>query len=500
LTAGDGTDTRVAVIGSGFGGIGTAIRLMREGIDDFVLLERADEVGGTWRDNTYPGCECDVQSHLYSFSFAPNPAWSRSFSPQPEIQAYLRRCAREFGVLPHVRFGHEVLGATWEADARRWRIETSQGSLTARVLVMASGALSDPLIPDLPGLNTFHGPAFHSSRWDHGFDPRGKRVAVIGTGASAIQFVPHLQQQVETLYLFQRTPPWILPRQQHQVGPRTHRLYRRFPALQRAARASIYLAREAAVVLFRRPGAMRLAEHAARRHLRRSIADPALRRKLTPDWRMGCKRILLSNDYFPAVAQPNVEVVTERIARVRPRSIVTADGVEREVDAIVFGTGFKPTDPPLAPHIRGRGGRSLAEAWAGSPRAHLGTTVAGFPNLFLLMGPNTGLGHTSVIYMIEAQVEHLVAALRHLELRGAAALEPRAQAQEAFVAAIDRRMEGTVWTSRGCRSWYLDRTGRNSALWPDFTWRFRRRVARLDPAEYVLDATPAPEPATAGAW
>ena len=493
-----GEHARVAVIGSGFGGIGTAIRLMQEGIDDFVLLERAENVGGTWRDNTYPGCECDVQSHLYSFSFAPNPGWTRSFSPQPEIQAYLERCARDYGVLPHVRFGHEVLGAAWDAGAALWRIDTSRGPFTARVLVMASGALSDPLIPHLPGLGTFQGRAFHSARWDHAFDLAGKRVAVVGTGASAIQFVPAIQPIVQQLYLFQRTPPWIIPRQQRVLGPRKHRLYRRFPALQRAVRGAIYLSREAFVLGFRRPGVMRLAEAVARRHLEKSIADPALRAKLTPSWRIGCKRILLSNDYLPALAQPNVEVVTEGIAEVRARSVVSADGVEREVDAIVFGTGFVPTDPPLAPHVRGRGGRSLAEAWAGSPRAHVGTTVAGFPNLFMLMGPNTGTGHTSVVYVIEAQIEHLLAALRHLDATGAAALEPREEAQEAFVAALDRRMEGTVWTSGGCNSWYLDRTGRNSALWPDFTWRFRRRVARLDPAEYVT-VDPAPVPAMAGA-
>jgi len=492
-----GEHARVAVIGSGFGGIGTAIRLMQEGIDDFVLLERAEAVGGTWRDNTYPGCECDVQSHLYSFSFAPNPEWTRSFSPQPEIQAYLERCAEEFGVLPHVRFGHEVRGAAWDAEASLWRIDTSRCAFTAQVLVMASGALSDPLIPELPGLGTFRGRAFHSARWDHTFDLSGRRVAVVGTGASAIQFVPAIQPIVEKLYLFQRTPPWIIPRQQRVLGPRKHRLYRRFPALQRAVRGAIYLSREAFVLGFRRPGVMRLAETVARRHLEKSIADPALRAKLTPSWRIGCKRILLSNDYLPALAKPNVEVVTEGIAEVRPHSVVSADGVEREVDAIVFGTGFVPTDPPLAPHIRGRGGRSLAEAWAGSPKAHLGTTVAGFPNFFMLMGPNTGTGHTSVVYIIEAQIEHLLAALRHLRSTGAAALEPREEAQEAFVAAIDRRMEGTVWTSGGCRSWYLDGTGRNSALWPDFTWRFRRRVARLDPAEYVTTGR-VPAPAAAG--
>ncbi|MET0397386.1 MAG: NAD(P)/FAD-dependent oxidoreductase, partial [Longimicrobiaceae bacterium] len=480
-----GVHARIAIIGSGFAGLGAAIRLKGEGIDDFVVLERAGDVGGTWRDNSYPGCTCDVQSHLYSFSFAPNPDWTRSYSPQPEIQAYLRRCARDFGVLPHVRFGHEVRAAEWDDAALRWRVDTSAGPVTAHVLVMASGALSDPLVPDLPGLDTFRGAAFHSSRWDHALDLRGRRVAAIGTGASAIQFVPRIQPQVARLYVFQRTPPWILPRHDRALGEREQRLFRRFPAAQRLARGIIYLAREAMVPGFRHPGAMRLAERVALWHLRRSVPDPALRARLTPDWTLGCKRVLISSDYLPALARPNVELVTEGIAEVREASIVTADGVERPTDAIVFGTGFRPTDPPLAPHVRGRGGRTLAEAWSGSPRAFLGTTVAGFPNLFMLLGPNTGLGHTSVVYMIEAQIEHLLAALRHMRRSRVAALEPRAEAQAAFAAEVDGRMRGTVWTSGGCRSWYLDATGRNSTLWPDFTWRFRRRAARLDPADYV---------------
>ncbi|HEX8271690.1 MAG TPA: NAD(P)/FAD-dependent oxidoreductase [Longimicrobiaceae bacterium] len=499
MEAGTGVRTRIAIVGSGFGGLGAAIRLKRDGVHDFVVLERAGDVGGTWRDNTYPGCACDVQSHLYSFSFAPNPDWSRSFSPQPEIQAYLRRCARDFGVLPHVRFHTEVRGAEWDEAAGCWRIDTSAGPLTAQLLVMASGALSDPTIPELPGLDAFQGMAFHSARWDHGAELRGKRVAVIGTGASAVQFVPELQEQAARLHVFQRTPPWILPRRQRWIGDAEHRLFRRFPAAQRLARGVIYLAREAFVLGFRHPGAMRLAQRVALRHLRRSVPDPALRAKLTPDWTLGCKRVLLSNDYLPALARPNVEVVTDAIAEVRERSVVTADGVERPVDAIVFGTGFRPTDPPLAPRVRGRGRITLTEAWAGSPRAFLGTTVAGFPNLFMLPGPNTGLGHTSVVYMIEAQIEHLLSAVRHMRRHRLAALEPRPEAQAAFVAEVDGRMRGTVWTSGGCRSWYLDATGRNSTLWPDFTWRFRRRAARLDPADYVAvragRALPSAEPA-----
>jgi len=494
LTPGaESPDTEIAIIGSGFGGLGAAIRLRERGFDDFVIFERASDVGGTWRDNSYPGCACDVQSHLYSFSFAPNPDWSRSYSPQPEIWEYLRRCARDFGVLPHVRFRHEVREAAWDERAQVWRIETSGGTYTSRVLVLASGALSEPALPALPGIDTFEGVSFHSARWNHEYGLGGKRVAVVGTGASAVQFVPEIQPLVSKLYVFQRTPPWIMPRTDRALRPGERRLFRRLPAAQRAARYALYLFREMFVFGFRHLPASKLIERIALRHLERSVPDPALRARLTPNYSIGCKRILVSNDYLPALTRPNVELVTCAVAEVRPRSVVGADGVEREVDAIVYGTGFRVTDPPLAGHVRGRERRTLAEVWGGSPRAHAGTTVAGFPNLFILMGPNTGLGHTSVLIMLEAQTEHLLSALEHMRARCAAAIEPRPEAQAAYVEEIERRMKGTVWTSGGCASWYLDRTGRNSALWPDSTWRFRRRVARLDPAEYL---TFAPRPVT----
>ena len=478
-----GEQVHVAIVGAGFGGIGTAIRLKQEGIDDFVILERAGDIGGTWRDNTYPGCACDVESHLYSFSFAPNPEWSHTFSPQPEIWAYIRRIAGEHGVMPHVRYGREVRGAAWDDAAQRWRIDTARGMVTARVLVLASGALSDPMIPELRGMERFRGAAFHSATWDHAVDLRARRVAVIGTGASAIQIVPAIQPVVGTLHLFQRTPPWVMPRHERHLGDRTHGVYRRLPAAQKLVRGAIYLQREATLQLFRHPGAMRLAQKMALRNLRKAIADPALRRKLTPGFTMGCKRVLLSNDYYPALARPNVEVVTDAIAEVRENSVVTVDGTERPVDVIVFGTGFRPTDPPLAPYVRGHGA-TLAEAWAGSPKAHAGTTVAGFPNLFILMGPNTGLGHTSVLYMLEAQIDHVLGALHHMRASRLGAIEPRAEAQAAYVAEVDRRMRGTVWVRGGCRSWYIDHTGRNSTLWPDTTYAFRRRVARFRPDEY----------------
>jgi cation diffusion facilitator CzcD-associated flavoprotein CzcO len=486
---------QIAIVGSGFGGLGTAIRLKQQGIDDFILLERADDVGGTWRDNSYPGCACDVESHLYSFSFAPNPDWQHTFSRQPEILAYLRRCATDSGVLPHVRFRHEVREATWDDETQRWRIVTSRGPLSASVLVMATGPLSQPSIPELPGLETFTGKVFHSAQWDHDFDFSGRAVAVVGTGASAIQFVPAIQPRVGRLHLFQRTAPWILPRPDRAVAEFERRLFRRIPVAQRLARTGIYLLRELMVVAFRHPWLMRGVQQLALHHLRRAVPDAALRARLTPRYTMGCKRVLLSSDYLPALVEPNVELVTDGIARVRERSIVGTDGVERPVDAIIFATGFQPTDPPLASHIHGRGGRTLASAWAGSPQAHLGTTVAGFPNLFLLLGPNTVLAHSSVVYMIEAQIAHVLSALRYMRQLDVGAIEPRPDAQAAFVAQVERRMRKTVWLSGGCVSWYLDPTGRNFALWPDFTWAFRRRVAHLDPGEYLTSRPRREEPA-----
>jgi cation diffusion facilitator CzcD-associated flavoprotein CzcO len=476
---------QIAIIGGGFAGIGAAIRLRQAGIDDFVIFERADDIGGVWRDNQYPGCACDVESHLYSFAVAPNAGWSRAFSPQPEIWAYLRGCAERFGVMPHVRLGQEVRAMTWDDDAQRWRIDTVRGSWTASLLVAAPGGLSEPSVPALPGTDTFAGAAFHSARWRHDVALTGRAVAVIGTGASAIQLVPRIQPDVGRLLLFQRTPPWIMPSRDRARSARARRFHQRFPVAQRAARAWIRAYREALVVALRHPRSMRLLERVALRHLAAQVPDATLRDALTPRYTMGCKRILVSDEYLPALTRPNVEVVTASIAEVRPRAIVTTDGVEHPVDVIVFATGFHVADFPFARHVRGRDGRSLGDVWAGSPQAHVGTTVAGFPNLFILQGPHTGLGHTSVLLMQEAQVEHLLGALTHMRRTGAATIEPRAEAQAAFVAAVERDMQGTVWTAGGCRSWYIDETGRNSTLWPRSTWAFQRRVARLRPEEYV---------------
>jgi cation diffusion facilitator CzcD-associated flavoprotein CzcO len=477
--------THVAIIGSGFGGLCAAIRLKRVGIDDFVILERAGEVGGTWRDNTYPGCACDVESHLYSLSFVPEPGWTARFSRQPEIWAYLQRCARQFDLIRHLRFHHQVRGAAWDGLERRWIVETSNGSFTTNVLVMATGPLSEPALPQPPGLDRFEGRVFHSARWDHSFDLTDRRVAVVGTGASAIQFVPEIQKRVASLHLFQRTPAWVIPQPAGAIPLWRRRLYQRIPSVQRAVRLFIYLYREAWILAFRHPSVMAQAERLAARHLERSIADPVLRAKLTPAYRMGCKRVLLSNDYYPALTQPNVEVVTDPIAEVRAKSIVGADGIERPIDAIIFATGFRVTDPPIAARIRGRDGLVLKDVWAGSPKAHLGTSVAGFTNLFLLLGPNSGLGHNSVVYMAEAQIDHLVGALRYMRQQGIDAIEPTEAAQRTFVNRVDRRMGGTVWIAGGCASWYLDRTGRNSTLWPDSSWSYYRRTSRFDAGDYT---------------
>jgi cation diffusion facilitator CzcD-associated flavoprotein CzcO len=486
-------EVRVAIIGSGFAGLAMAITLRRRGETDFVVLERADDVGGTWRDNTYPGAACDVQSHLYSYSFAPNPDWPRSYSEQPEIQAYLQATADRFGVRGHCVFGADVTSARWDDDARRWLVRTSAGDVRAQVLVSAAGALADPTYPAIPGLESFEGTVMHSARWDASHDISGEQVAVIGTGASAIQIVPAIQPEVASLAVYQRTPAWVMPRTDHPVKPWAQRLYRLVPGLQRAMRGALYTSREFLVIgMAKRRAFLKPVGRLAAAHLHRQVRDPKLRAALTPDYTIGCKRILISNDYFPAVAAPNAELVTAGIAEVRPHSIVTTDGVERPTDTIVLATGFHVTDLPIATKIAGRGGRTLAEVWDEGMVTNRSTTVAGFPNLFLLVGPNVGVGHTSMVYMIESQVAYVDDALRTMEAEGLAVLETTPEAQEAYRELIAEKSRRTVWLAGGCASWYLDKHGHNSTLWPDFTFRFRKLTRALDRENYV--GIPAPEP------
>jgi cation diffusion facilitator CzcD-associated flavoprotein CzcO len=476
----------VAIVGAGFSGLGTAINLRRRGITDFVVLERGSQVGGTWHYNTYPGCGCDVPSHLYSFSFAPNPGWSQSYSTQPEIRDYLRGCVDRFQIADHIHTGCDLQAGRWDPDAQRWRLTTSNGELSARVLVGAMGPLTEPSIPDLPGLDGFEGPIMHSARWDHDVELDGKRVAVVGTGASAIQFVPEIQSQVAALTVFQRTPPWVVPHPNRSIGRLEQALYRRVPALQRAARGGIYAARELLVLGFvKRPRLMGIVERVARRHIARQVADPELRRKVTPGYAIGCKRILPSNRWYPALAADNVEVVTNGIAEVRGSTVVDHAGGEHPADVIIFGTGFKVTEMPFAEHIAGADGRTLTDVWEGSPSAYMGTAIAGFPNLFLLLGPNTGLGHSSMVYMAESQIAYLVDALATMADHGVEVAEVRPEVARAYNEQIDGRLEGTVWNT-GCASWYLDDSGRNPTLWPDWTWRFRQRLSAFDDGDYLL--------------
>jgi cation diffusion facilitator CzcD-associated flavoprotein CzcO len=480
---------RVLVIGAGFAGLGTSIALEREGIDH-VVLERAGDLGGTWRDNHYPGCKCDVPSHLYSFSFALNPDWSSTYSGQEEIWAYLRGCADRFGVRGRIRCGVEVREACWDETAQRWEVDTSDGRWTADVVVSATGGLSVPAVPDLRGLDRFAGTVFHSADWNDAHPLDGERVAVIGTGASAVQLVPRVQPRAGRLLVFQRTPAWVLPHGDRPIRDWERALYRRLPFLQRLVRAGVYWSRELLVFgLCKDPRWMGPVRRIATRHLERQVADPALRARLMPSFSPGCKRLLPSNDFYPALAADNVDVVTDAIAEVSERGIRTTDGTEHPVDTIILATGFRVTDNPTFARLRGRDGRTLADAWReAGMQAYLGTTVAGFPNLFLVTGPNTGIGHTSLVVMIEAQLRYVVDALRTMARRDAAVVEVRQDAQDAFNEDLQRRMRRTVWNTGGCASWYLDARGRNTTLWPDFTWRFRRRTRRFDAGAYELRA------------
>jgi cation diffusion facilitator CzcD-associated flavoprotein CzcO len=511
------THVRVLIVGAGFSGLAMAVRLKQAGIEDFVVLERGDDVGGTWRDNTYPGATCDVPSHLYSFSFAPNPGWTRSFSPQREILDYLRDVARRYGIVPHLRLRTGAKALRWDDGERHWVVDVErrgddgdgedgedEAVYTADVVVGAMGALSEPSLPGIPGIESFAGTLFHSAAWDHEHDLTSKRVAVIGTGASAIQFVPEIQSAVAHLDVYQRTPPWIVPRRDRALRPVERWLLRAVPAVQQAIRGGFYWVRELLSFGFTHPQHMQAIQRMAAAHLAKQVPDPDLRRRLTPNYTIGCKRILISNDWYPAIQQPNVDLVTDGIAEVRPHSIVTADGTERPTDTIICGTGFHVTDFPAGRRIHGPGGATLSDVWQarGSMEAYLGTTVAGFPNLFLLVGPNTGLGHTSMVFMIESQVAYVIDALAHMGATAATTLEVRPEAQDRYNERLQHRLARTVWNRGGCRSWYLDANGRNTSLWPGSTWTFRRRTRRFDPWAYQTEVAPAPRrashPAPAG--
>jgi cation diffusion facilitator CzcD-associated flavoprotein CzcO len=486
---------KIVIIGSGFSGIGMGIALKKSGVTDFVILEKTADLGGTWRDNRYPGCACDVPSPLYSFSFELNPSWTRLFAPQPEIWDYLRECAAKYGIDEHIRYDAKVEGAEWDDAERLWTVRTSDGNrYVAHAVVSGAGALHIPSYPRIPGLESFGGTAFHSSAWDHSCDLTGKRVAVIGTGASAIQFVPEVAKVAERLTVFQRTPPWIHPRPNVAIPGRTRSLLGAVPGAARALRYAVYWALETRALGFAAdPRLMAPLEALARKHLDQQVADPALRARLTPDYTIGCKRILLSSDYYPALQRPNVEVVTEDIREIVPSGVVTAsggavDGAPREFDVIIYATGFRVTDAAVELNVTGRGGVKLADAWASGVEALRGITVPGFPNLFQLLGPNTGLGHTSVVFMVETQVQHVLSCLRILSREKGATIEARDDALRRYNDGLQRRLRRAVWTAGGCKSWYLDSGGVNRAIWPGFTFEYWARTRRARRSEYTVQA------------
>ncbi|MBF6081645.1 NAD(P)/FAD-dependent oxidoreductase [Nocardia cyriacigeorgica] len=477
---------RTIIIGSGFAGLGLAIRLSQQGRQDFLVLERGNDVGGTWRDNTYPGAACDVPSHLYSYSFALNPNWSRSFSRQGEIQAYIQGVAKKYNVLDKHIFDCDVTGARWNNETARWEITSSQGNFTADTVVSAVGALCEPNLPDIKGINSFEGEIFHSARWNHDADLTGKRVAVIGTGASAIQIVPAIAPKVGHLDVYQRTAPWLLPRLDRPYLKAEQLAFKYIPGVQRLSRAAIYAARETQVVgLAKFPALMQGFELLAKAKLRYEIRDPELRAKVTPNFRIGCKRMLISNDYYPALDRDNVDVVTDGIAEIRPNSIVTKDGTEREIDALIVATGFHVTDSPTYETIFGRDGRSLTEVFDEiGQQGYKGSSIANFPNMFFLLGPNVGLGHTSMVYMIESQINYIADALATFDKQDLRTVEVRREVQDRYNAELQRKLAKSVWMTGGCSSWYLDKHGNNTTLWPDFTFEFRRLTKQFDVEAY----------------
>jgi cation diffusion facilitator CzcD-associated flavoprotein CzcO len=476
----------IAVVGGGFGGVGAITMLHRAGYHDVTVFERGERIGGVWHHNIYPGAACDVPSHLYEFSFAPNPRWSRRFAPQAEIQAYLEDVARRHGVLARIRTSTEVQDARWDAERATWVLQTSAGPHEADVLLTACGQLSVPTVPAIPGLDSFEGPAFHTARWRHDVDLAGRRVAVVGTGCSAIQVVPAIQPIVEHIDVYQRSPGWTIPKMDYAYSERAQRLFERFPVLQRLDRATIFGVMElGAMAMTGRRWLLPPFRAVARRQITKAIADPELRAKVTPADEIGCKRLMLTDEWYPTLTKPNVELVADRIAEVTATGVRTEDGTERPADVLVLATGFKSHGFVAPMQIAGADGRTLADAWAQVPRAYLGMSVPGFPNLFLLYGPNTNGGTGSVIYTIEAGMGHVIAALDELARADARAIEVRAEAADAFDRELRAALAATVWHS-GCTNWYVDENGNDPNQWPWLWSTYRRRTASIEPGTYEL--------------
>ena len=483
---------RVVIIGTGFGGLCMAIQLKQAGIDNFVMLEKAEGVGGTWRDNTYPGAACDVQSHLYSYSFEPKHDWTRKFGLQQEIKGYMESCVEKYGLQGHIRFNKEVVKASYSDASQLWSIETGDGeTFEANVLVTATGQLNQPAYPTIKGMDTFKGKVFHSARWDHSYDLTGKKVAVIGTGASAIQFVPQIVPKVKNLKLFQRSGAWVVPKADRPFKSWEQWLFKKLPVHDRLYRSLIYWKNESRALAFTRFGSvLELLALQARWEAKRKVRDPEKRKKLIPDYKIGCKRILISNDWYPAIDQDHLELITDGVERIEEDAVVTTDGQRHEVDAIIYGTGFKATQFLSPMTITGLHGQELNDAWQNGAEAYKGICVSGFPNMFMLYGPNTNLGHNSIVYMLESQVNYVLDCLKTLRETQASAMNVKPERQRNYADVIQDRLEGSVWES-GCTSWYRDENGKNTINWPGFTFVYRHATRAANPKDFEFLPTEA---------
>ncbi|PTQ89013.1 flavin-containing monooxygenase [Agitococcus lubricus] len=486
--------TEIAIIGSGFGGVGIAIQLQQAGFNDFILLEKEKDVGGCWRDNSYPAAACDVPSHLYSFSFAPNAKWSRKFAPQAEIYRYIRDCVERYQLMPHIRFNSEVAGAQFDAVKGVWQIRTVNGDMIhARILISGCGQLNRPAYPKLKGIDRFQGQIFHSARWNHDIDLNQKRIAVIGTGASAIQFVPEVAKKAKSLVLFQRSAPYVIPKPDRAYSRLEQAVYAKLPALQQLSRAVMYGQHEARALAFTSLNKVAMKPYSWQflRYLRQQVPNPELRAKLTPDYPLGCKRILISNDYYPALCRSNVNVVTEGISEITAQGVKTKDGQEYPVDVIIYGTGFQATDFLAPMSIRGLEGQDLNQAWRDGAEAYLGITVSGFPNLFLLYGPNTNLGHNSIVYMLESQFAYIMDAIKQMRQHQWSYVNVRQQVQGVYNQWVQKQVKNSVWDG-GCTSWYKTESGKNTNNWPGFTLVYRHKTRQFNAKEYDVATQKAP--------
>jgi cation diffusion facilitator CzcD-associated flavoprotein CzcO len=484
---------KIVIIGGGYSGIGMAIKLKQAGIEDFVILEKAHKLGGTWRENTYPKAGADTPSIIYSFSFARNPDWDHTFALQPQIEKYLDDVAERFGVVPHVHFNtHAELG-TWDEDAKQWTVNTNNGSYTAKYVVACSGPMHEATLPQIPGIESFAGDHFHSAKWDHDVELKDRRVTVIGTGASAIQFVPEIQPLASQFTIFQRTPPWVLPRSNRRARTWKKQMYKRFPWINQRVADMIYGGSEALQHAQRHPKIMKQIQRAGIWNINRQVSDPVLREQFKPNFVLGCKRMLFSNTWYPALTAPNSKVVPLGVREITPEGPVDTEGNLHPSDVIIYGTGFRVTDPDIAHRVRGRDGVLLSDLWQGSPQAYLSTTVHGYPNAFVLLGPNVGNGHGSVSTLIELLSDYITGAIATAEQNGLASIEVKERVQEIYNLEVQDSLEGTVFNAGGCASYYLDVNGRNSSIYPWTTIHFRKQTQRFNLDDYET-TLPSPAP------